>query len=149
MTIQVTSVRVVMNRAAVDYFRGWNGPVGRAISRLAMTIKTLQQVLVAKKTGMLASSIKVGPKSRWAGGITVTIGAGSGGGGLGGGRGGYALANELGARPHIIRPRKPGGMLIFYWAKVGRVVHLLQVSHPGNRPYLWATRSLAAAMRRF
>jgi hypothetical protein len=46
----------------------------------------------------------------------------------------YAASVIEGARPHIIRAKKPGGSLVFFWPKVGRVVYFKQVSHPGNRP---------------
>lgn len=42
------------------------------------------------------------------------------------------LAHD-GARPHIIRPRNPGGKLRFYWRKVGHTVTFDRVSHPGMR----------------
>lgn len=45
----------------------------------------------------------------------------------------YAHIAHGGARPHIIRPRRPGGKLRFYWRKVGRVVAFDYVSHPGMR----------------
>jgi hypothetical protein len=147
--VTVTNVTVRMYKPAVDQFRGWNGPIGHAVSRLADAVRWTQMVLVAKRSGALAVSIKVGPKTRWAGGITVTIGAGAGGGSAGRGRKGYALANDQGAAPHVIRPKRKNGMLVFYWAKVGRVVHLRRVNHPGNRGYYWAERGLVAAMARW
>jgi hypothetical protein len=45
----------------------------------------------------------------------------------------YATIAHDGARPHIIRPRNPGGRLRFYWRKVGHVVNFPYVSHPGMR----------------
>lgn len=46
----------------------------------------------------------------------------------------YAASVIAGARPHVITPRSPGGMLVFFWPKVGRVVYFKKVNHPGNRP---------------
>jgi hypothetical protein len=43
----------------------------------------------------------------------------------------YAHIAHDGARPHIIRPRRAGGKLSFYWRKVGHVVNFPYVSHPG------------------
>jgi len=43
----------------------------------------------------------------------------------------YADMAHDGTRPHIIRPRRAGGVLTFYWRKVGHVVNLPYVSHPG------------------
>lgn len=53
---------------------------------------------------------------------------------------------EYGAVDHIIRPRRPGGRLRFFWLKVGRWVSFRRVYHPGNpaqpfmRPALYRRR---------
>lgn len=46
----------------------------------------------------------------------------------------YAAYIEDGTRPHIIRPRKPGGVLVFT-NKAGATVFARQVHHPGTRRY--------------
>lgn len=138
-----TTVRVIIFKPEVDRFRGWNGPVGRSVLRLAKEARTSQRALVGKKTGRLAESISVGNRTHWARGIEVKIGANAGQRAR---AGGYALMNDQGTPPHPIFPRKPGGMLVFYWAKVGHVVRFRSVSHPGNRAYHWAERGMAAAM---
>ena len=51
----------------------------------------------------------------------------------------HAFPLELGARPHIIRPRKPGGTLVFFWK--GKLRFFKSVNHPGNRPYRFLSRS--------
>lgn len=127
----------------VDYFRGWEGPVGRSVLRLARTARNRQVALVGKKSGALANSITVGARTKWARGIQTTVGANAGQRAR---TGGYAVMNDQGTLPHKIYPKKAGGQLIFYWAKVGRVVHLSSVNHPGNRAYHWAERGMAAAM---
>ena len=50
----------------------------------------------------------------------------------------YALSTEFGSRPHRIYPRRPGGMLNFYWEKIGQDVTLPFVRHPGTpeQPFL-------------
>lgn len=55
-----------------------------------------------------------------------------------------AATTDKGAKAHVIRPRKgaymlgaPGGKLVFYWPKVGRVIGLPYVNHPGNRGIHW------------
>jgi len=50
----------------------------------------------------------------------------------------YAYLIHVGARPHLIKPRNPKGRLVFFWRKVGRVVSLRSVNHPGFKgvPYL-------------
>lgn len=46
----------------------------------------------------------------------------------------YAQVAESGARPHPIPPRRPGGMLKFYWRKVGHTVYLPYIRrHPGMK----------------
>lgn len=53
-----------------------------------------------------------------------------------------ALIHHEGTTPHIIRPRS-APMLVFYWPKVGGVVRLLQVNHPGTRPNRYLTDALS------
>lgn len=50
----------------------------------------------------------------------------------------YALAVEFGSKPHRIYPKNPGGMLAFYWEKLGQDVALPYVNHPGTpeQPFL-------------
>jgi hypothetical protein len=137
-------VTVVMFKPAVDEFRGWTGPIGQSIYRLAREGAFRQRALVGKKSGALAASIEVGRKGHGARGIEVDVGANA----LLGtrGRSGYAEPNDQGAMPHIIRPKRPGGMLVFFWAKVGREVEFRSVFHPGNRAHHWAEKGMAAAM---
>lgn len=55
-----------------------------------------------------------------------------------------ARTTDQGSPPHEIRPKRAGGLLVFYWPKVGRTVFLPRVSHPGNRPMPWWRRALNA-----
>jgi len=48
-----------------------------------------------------------------------------------------ALTTDRGARPHVIQPRRAGGLLVFDWPKAGGVVFLRSVNHPGNPPRPW------------
>lgn len=45
----------------------------------------------------------------------------------------YARLVNSGARPHLIFPIPPHTYMKFYWRKVGRVVYLDKVRHPGQR----------------
>jgi hypothetical protein len=45
----------------------------------------------------------------------------------------YAKMVNSGARPHLIFPIPPRTYMKFYWRKVGRVVYLDKVRHPGQR----------------
>lgn len=44
----------------------------------------------------------------------------------------YARFVIHGTKPHVIKPRKTGGMLKFYWFKKARWMVLPQVKHPGQ-----------------
>lgn len=62
-----------------------------------------------------------------------------------------ASTTDKGARPHPIRPRRAGGVLVFDWPKAGGVVFLRHVNHPGNPPRPWwravVTDAYRAAIR--
>ena len=45
----------------------------------------------------------------------------------------YARVVEEGASPHLIFPIPPHTYMKFYWRKVGRVVYLDKVRHPGMK----------------
>ena len=139
----MASVTVIIFRPVLDEFRGWTGPIGRATLRLAREIRTQQTILVGKESGALARSITVGKRDKWARGLQVDVGANAG---VGRARTGYAVWNDQGTLPHSIHPRR-APQLVFYWAKVGRVVHLNSVRHPGNKAYHWAERGTRIAMR--
>lgn len=55
-----------------------------------------------------------------------------------------ARTTDQGSPPHVIRPKRAGGLLVFYWPKAGRVVGLRYVNHPGNRAKPWWRRALRA-----
>lgn len=44
----------------------------------------------------------------------------------------YALAHHEGTRPHIIKPKEAGGVLVF--SKGSRVIRTREVRHPGTKP---------------
>lgn len=44
----------------------------------------------------------------------------------------HALWVHEGTRgPYVIRPKKPGGLLKFFWNRVGKTVYMKRVTHPG------------------
>ena len=59
----------------------------------------------------------------------------------------HSMALHEGARPHQIRPRNPGGLLKFYWARAGRVVYFKSVNHPGIGGTPFLTSSMSDACR--
>jgi phage gpG-like protein len=93
------------------------------LEKLASAIETDARAGCPVKTGTLARSI-----THEVHGKTARIGTNVD----------YAIDVELGTRPHLIYPKKPGGMLAFYWEKVGADVVLPFVHHPGTpaQPYL-------------
>jgi hypothetical protein len=58
----------------------------------------------------------------------------------------YTLYMDQGTQPHKITA-KNAPYLVFYWPKVGRVVHFKSVNHPGNKPYKFLERGLERALR--
>lgn len=69
----------------------------------------------------------------------------------------YAASVEDGASRHIIRPRaislgsgfyRTGGMLVFYWERVGKVVRRRKVNHPGQRGKHYLRNALLRVARR-
>lgn len=47
--------------------------------------------------------------------------------------------------PYTILPRRPGGLLVFFWPRVGRVVALRRVRHPGiQNPSRFWTKTVNA-----
>ena len=58
----------------------------------------------------------------------------------------YADPIDGGARPHKIRARR-APRLVFFWPKVGRMMYLKSVNHPGNKPYKFMYRAWHSAAR--
>ena len=53
---------------------------------------------------------------------------------------------DKGTRPHMIRPRKKGGMLVFR-GRNGRMVFARSVRHPGSGPFRFGPRVASHAYR--
>lgn len=141
----MASVTVIMDRPVVDEFKGWSGPVGTSVSRLANMIANTQRTFAPVHTGKLKAAVQVGAHGHWASGIQVNVGANPPAIGTGSRRGYSYLQNE-GTKPHQIRARR-GKLLKFFWVKVGQTVYFRSVNHPGHRGSHWADRGLAVAMR--
>ena len=148
------SVTVVMDEAAVDLFRSWEGPLGRSINRLAK--ETLWRGTLLAPVGSAANyamastipykkpphppgRLKAGmnlKKGHWAKGISFEVGTDAK----------YALYVHEGTKPHTIKVRRAKA-LVFWWPRIGRIVHFESVKHPGTRANPWLTRALERAMR--
>lgn len=55
----------------------------------------------------------------------------------------HAIFTIVPTRPHAIRPRRAGGVLVFYWPEAGGTVFFRHVQHPGTTPSGWWERALA------
>jgi hypothetical protein len=136
----MAQVTIILYRPVIDFMKSWEGDIGLAVHRLADNIAVAQRVFAPKKTGRLVESISVGARSNWPRGIQISVGANPS---RGTSKKGYAWWTSEGALPHPIdpKPRNKTGELVFFWAKVGHVVRLKHVNHPGIRnPSHWVMR---------
>ncbi len=58
-----------------------------------------------------------------------------------------ALIHHEGSRPHLILPRKPGGVLVFYPRGQSTPVFARRVNHPGTKPNHYLTGNLHLAVQ--
>lgn len=140
----MAQVVVVMNEPVVNWFKGWTGPVGLAVYRLAMSTASYQRALAPRRTGALLAAIGVGHRGRWPQGLEIRIGANPPAAGPGDRRG-YSYYQNEGTLPHVIRARR-APMLHFFWARVGHWVTVKSVHHPGHRGRHWADNAVKIAM---
>lgn len=143
-----TSMRsVVLHRRELDRLtRDPNGDVGRFMSRLGGFITREAQSLADAR-------LNIGPGARFRDGSssgeyrgsfrTTTIVEARGLRTRVTNTAPHASYLENGTRPHVIRPKRPGGVLVFV-TSIGNTVFAREVHHPGTRPY----RILADALRR-
>lgn len=59
----------------------------------------------------------------------------------------YARFVLHGTRPHVILPRKPGGVLKFYWFRKGKHMVVRKVNHPGTAANDFMGRGLKRGFR--
>lgn len=119
-------------------FQSWSGPVGQHLRGATVAVRLAAIADAPKRTGELA----LGHQTDY-------------------GHHGQDLESKIvatspharfvikGTNPHIIRPKDIGGKLVFFWPKVGRVVRLSKVRHPGNDPNNYLGDSLKRVMKRF
>jgi len=131
----MADVIVVLHHAEIAHMKSWSGQIGRSITRLANEVAYWQRVLAPKKTGRLVARI------HWTRKVYVT-----GIGFLAGSSAPYTLYPDQGTRPHRITPRNPDGMLVFFWPKVGQVVRLRAVNHPGSTGQRFLERGMRRAL---
>lgn len=128
-------MRVEIDEAEIAKFLSWNGPYGRSFERLAKECTWRSKQIANRRTGVMASSIHY-DKSSWHKGLVFHVGSPIY----------YSLYVHEGTKPHEIRA-KYAPMLVFFWPKVGRVVHFKKVNHPGTRPYRFLTKAVERGIR--
>jgi hypothetical protein len=108
----------------------------RLVSPAVRTTTNLAKARVPRDTGRTANSI--GSDIRTTRNAVI---------GKVGSRAKTAMWLHRGTPAHVIRPKRPGGRLRFYWERVGQVVVFTKVNHPGigGTPYL--TSSMRDACR--
>jgi hypothetical protein len=135
MPMTMQEERIEISSSAVAGFTGWGGPVGRSVERLAKETVFRIKAVANKKTGTMAAGMHY-KKGTWSRGIQFDAGSDVD----------YTLFVDQGTKPHPIHA-KNAPYLVFYWPKVGRVVHFKSVNHPGNKPYRFLEEGLKRALR--
>lgn len=111
-----------------------DGDVGRFMSRLGGYVTREAQTIAAarltRRTGMYEDGFRT-TTTREVGGLRTRVSNTAQ----------HATYLENGTPPHIIRPKKPGGVLVFT-NKAGALIFARQVHHPGTRPYRVLTDAL-------
>lgn len=143
----MATVTVILYWPVIEHMRSWDGDIGRATRGLTRRMANFQRVFVPKRTGATMAQIEPGPEGRTVMGLETWVGANPGG--RGHGKKGVAYWQDQGTRPHSIRPKASNthGFMVFFWPKVGHVVHFKHVNHPGNPATNWVMRGAEAGMR--
>jgi hypothetical protein len=104
------------------------GPVGKEMmkrARLTAAMSRAQAPMgTGPRAGRLKRSIRVYQHRRYVMGQGLKVGTSVP----------YAIYVHEGTRPHTIRPKNPGGALVFAPKGGTRVVITRKVNHPGSRP---------------
>lgn len=129
-------------------FQSWEGTVGKHIAELTLRTRTAAVVQAPKPgtppinrsglnyaTGYLASHI-TSSHGYW------TSASGRELEGTVSSEAPHSLYVTQGTTPHRIFPSTPGGRLVFFWARAGRVVGLPHVRHPGTMANDFLNRAL-------
>ena len=103
------------------------GPAVQLVSRACRRVEAEAKRTVRVDTGRLRASL--GTKMRvWVWQVRGTVGS----------RVRYSLVEHNGAKRHMIFPRRKNA-LRFHWKKMGRVVILGSVNHPGTKGSFYLT----------
>jgi len=104
------------------------------VAPLAREVVTDAKALAQRRSGYMRSQIRTWNKTRTAWTLTYRVGTPAP----------YAIFPHSGTKDHPIDPRTANGRLVFFWAKVGRVVSLRHVNHPGSKGSFFLTGPLFA-----
>lgn len=135
-----------MNRPVFDRFKSWEGPIGEDSSRRLRTLEYRARMSAGVSTpnptriypgGALRASIKTEREGNTSRGLEARVGSSRP----------YALYHHEGTAPHVIKPKRPGGVLRFWWGRVGAIVYRRSVRHPGTKPNPYLTRWLREAVK--
>lgn len=131
----MAKVTFVPDLAAIEFFKSWNGTLGRTFARLEKETVFRQKRAAHKKTGTLAASVK-SKRRTLKDGLQFDSGSWTVD---------YAATHELGSKPHKI-VAKNAGALYFFWPVVGKNVAFKSVNHPGTPAYRFLTLGLERAL---
>lgn len=120
--------RVRLDRAALN--RVVTNASRRELTEAARQVVNRARVLAPVDTGRLRASIRADPPRIFSLRGSVTVGSDVE----------YAGYVNDGTRPHVIRPRRTGGVLRF--SVGGQVVYARVVNHPGTRARPFLDRAL-------
>jgi hypothetical protein len=123
-----------IDHAEIERLR-YSAGVQRDLHRRADNVANFQRFRVGVKTGELLSTIRTEDESP---NVLVTAGRA--------GRTPQLGYQIYGTAPHVIRPRRAGGTLVFFWDKVGATVYFKKVNHPGTKANRFVQDSVYAAI---
>jgi hypothetical protein len=126
-------MKIVWRDPAID---GVNSLPAEWLRQKGRELEVMAKSSVGVDTGALQTEITVTDvKTLGSSTLEIQVGANPGGTDEG-----YAKIHHNGAPPHIIKPKRKGGMLRFI--SNGKVVYAKQVNHPGTKPNHYLTRWL-------
>jgi hypothetical protein len=111
------------------------GPVARYLRFVGEQTTVISKTLAGVRTGRLKRSISMST-TRTLGKYTVVVGSDVR----------HALVHHQGAAPHVIRARRPGGLLVFR-GRTG-LVRTPSVDHPGHAANPYLVKAVTAALKK-
>ncbi len=129
-------IRFGPSRVEINWTRTRSYVLNRAesehVTPLAREVRTEARTLAQKRTGTMRNLIRTWNTSKTGWTVTHRVGTPMP----------YAIFPHSGTKAHDIYPRNANGRLVFYWKRVGRVVSLKHVNHPGSKGSFFLTKPL-------